>query len=109
MNLALTELPESITSIGVAAFWNCENLALTDIPGKVASIGENAFSGCTGIKSLTFSRTAAPTVGKKVFENTPVLFVPYNGTGYDGANWPAEKVVYGAALSDLSLSEGRCV
>ena len=106
VNLALTELPESITSIGMAAFWECKNLALTDIPGKVASIGENAFSKCTGIKSLTFSRTAAPTAGTNAFRDISVLFVPYNGTGYDGANWPAEKVVYGAALSDLSIHEG---
>ena len=79
---------------------------MTDIPGKVASIGENAFSKCTGIKSLTFSRTAAPTAGTNAFRDISVLFVPYNGTGYDGANWPAEKVVYGAALSDLSIHEG---
>ena len=105
-NLTLMEFPESITFIDRSAFWNCENLALTDIPGKVASIGENAFSGCTGIKSLTFSRTSAPAVGVKAFKDTPVLFVPYNGTGYDGANWPTEKVVYGAALSDLSIHEG---
>lgn len=106
VNLALAELPDSLVSIGSSAFWNCKNLALMDIPGKVDSIDENAFSGCTGIKSLTFSRISAPAVGRDAFRDTPVLFVPYNGMGYDGANWPAEKVVYGAALSDLSISEG---
>lgn len=32
--------------------------------------------------------------------------MPYNATGYDGKNWPTDRVVYGAALSDLTMSDG---
>lgn len=32
-----------------------------------------------------------------------VIFVPQETIGYDGENWPVEKVVYGAALSSMDI------
>ena len=39
-------LPESISSIGENAFFQCKALKKINIPEKVASIGKDAFSGC---------------------------------------------------------------
>ena len=39
-------LPESISSIGENAFYQCKALKKINIPEKVASIGKDAFSGC---------------------------------------------------------------
>ena len=39
-------LPESISSIGKNAFFQCKALKKINIPEKVASIGTDAFSGC---------------------------------------------------------------
>jgi hypothetical protein len=40
-------LPNSVTSIGNAAFFNCINLTAISIPSSVTSIEERAFDGCS--------------------------------------------------------------
>lgn len=106
--LKLTELPDQVTSIGAHAFYDCTSLALTSLPIGIESIGRATFWNCTGLSSLDLSRAAAPVLEEKVFDHIPslILFVPYEATGYDGPNWPADRVVYGAALSDLAVNGG---
>ena len=41
-----TVVPNSVTSIGVGAFWGCCDLTTITIPNSVTSIGEGAFWGC---------------------------------------------------------------
>ena len=48
-NLALTSLPNSLTSIGARAFYKCTNLALTSLPNSLTSIGTHAFYDCSNI------------------------------------------------------------
>ena len=43
-------IPNSVTSIGEAAFYNCTGLKEITIPNSVTSIGEDAFSGCSYLK-----------------------------------------------------------
>lgn len=45
-------LPESVTSIGSLAFEGCSSLAGITIPQGVTEIGSRAFSGCTNLKEL---------------------------------------------------------
>ena len=40
-------LPDSVTSIGKYAFFDCSSLTSITIPDSVASIGKNAFYECT--------------------------------------------------------------
>jgi hypothetical protein len=47
------EIPNSVTSIGYAAFSDCTGLTSVTIPNSVTSIGMFAFSGCTGLTSIT--------------------------------------------------------
>ena len=47
--LALTSLPESITSIGASAFVSCLNLAFTSLPEGLTNIGESAFAYCSSL------------------------------------------------------------
>ena len=56
-SLALTSLPDGVTSIGNSAFRNCTSLALTSLPDGVTSIGAGAFEGCTSLASITFKGT----------------------------------------------------
>ena len=48
-NLALTSLPESLTSIGNYAFYYCTSLALTSLPEGLTRISGNAFYSCTSL------------------------------------------------------------
>ena len=112
-NLVLTQLPDKLTSIGNNVFFNCENLALKELPSGITSIGRNAFSGCTNLTSLTLPMSEAPTLGNFGFgliNQIPslTLFVPVGATGYNEGGWGnyANKIVFGAALESLTISDG---
>ena len=47
-----TVIPESVTSIGEAAFWGCRDLTSVSIPNSVTSIGLMAFSHCSSLTSI---------------------------------------------------------
>ncbi len=47
------EVPGTVTSIGVSAFYNNKLLTAITIPDRITSIGVSAFYGCTGLKELT--------------------------------------------------------
>jgi len=52
-------LPNSVTSIGEAAFSRCISLKSITIPNSVTSIGDYAFYECTSLTSITFEGTVA--------------------------------------------------
>ncbi len=45
-------IPDSITSIGWGAFYNCKNIETIEIPEGVTSIGGRAFYGCSKLSSV---------------------------------------------------------
>ncbi len=47
------DVPDSVTSIGDAAFRGCSNLTSITIPDSVTKIGYNAFNGCSSLTSIT--------------------------------------------------------
>ena len=52
-NLTEITIPNSVTSIGDRAFWDCTGLTAITIPDSVTSIGDCAFGSCTGLKEIT--------------------------------------------------------
>lgn len=45
-------IPDSVTSIGDRAFYDCHRLTSISIPDSVTSIGDNAFSECESLTSI---------------------------------------------------------
>lgn len=50
--LTSIEIPNSVTTIGIAAFENCSKLISVEIPNGVTTIPLRAFSGCTKLKNI---------------------------------------------------------
>ncbi len=48
-----TTIPNSVTTIGNYAFFECSALTSLFLPSSVTSIGMRAFSGCSALKSIT--------------------------------------------------------
>ncbi len=67
-NNAITSivLPDSIVSIGDAAFGGCSSLESINIPKGVESIGDAAFGGCSSLESINIP-DGIERVGENVF------------------------------------------
>ncbi|MCR5850388.1 MAG: leucine-rich repeat domain-containing protein [Bacteroidaceae bacterium] len=63
-----TVIPNSVTSIGIYAFWGCSSLTSINIPNSVTSIGEGAFSGCSKLTSITIPESVT-SIGSQAFDN----------------------------------------
>ena len=61
-------IPDSATSIGSYAFYNCRGLTSVKIPDSVTSIGSSAFEGCTGLTSVTIGN-GVTSIGNLAFYN----------------------------------------
>jgi hypothetical protein len=51
-------IPNSVTSVGISAFYWCENLTSIAIPASVTSIGSSALRGCIMLKAITVEQPA---------------------------------------------------
>ena len=88
-SLASIIIPNSVTSIGWGAFNRCSSLTSVTIGNSVTSIGTYAFNNCSSLDTVTCLAMTPPALGEDVFYgcDNPTLFVPC------------------AALSDYQLHE----
>ena len=61
-----TIIPESVTSIGEAAFRESSELLSINIPQSVTSIGDEAFTGCYALSSITIPNSIS-NIGQTAF------------------------------------------
>ena len=64
-----TIIPNSVTTIGDWAFYNCGKLYNLTIPNSVKYIGRDAFWGCTNCRELAVASTIPPTASNEAFTN----------------------------------------
>ena len=65
-SLVSVVIPNSVTSIGNEAFYSCDSLVSIVIPNSVTSIGDNAFGGCRSLTSITIPESVT-SIGDNAF------------------------------------------
>ena len=65
-------IPNTVTNIGFAAFYNCSSLTSVTIPNSVTSIGNGAFMFCSSLTSVTIGENVT-SIGEYAFFGCPSL------------------------------------
>ena len=73
--LTSVTIPTSVTSIGGYAFYYCSGLTSVTIPGSVTSIGDYVFANCNKLKSITCMAAVPPSVSSDTFSNVSGLTI----------------------------------
>ena len=96
-------IPAGVTSIGVAAFYDCTGLTQIVIPAGVTSIGDGAFCDCTGLTQINLP-AGVTSIGDGAFGDC---------TGLTQINLPAGVTSIGdgafsgcTGLAQINLPEG---
>ena len=98
-------IPNSVTSIGNYAFYNCSGLTSLTIPNSVTSIGRNAFSGCSGLTSVTIPNSVT-SIGDFAFLGCSGLTSVEAPAGFFDVpenNWPD----YTKILNQVVVNSGE--
>ena len=96
-------IPDSVTSIGAYAFYNCSRLTSISIPDSVTSIGDSAFFKCSRLTSISIP-SGVTSIGVYAFRNCSSLTsisIPDSVTSIGGAAfWDC------SSLTSISIPSG---
>ena len=88
-------IPNSITSIGDDVFWRCKSLTSIIIPNSVTSIGYSVFAYCESLKEITIPNSIT-NIGYDAFfccKSLKEIIIPDNITSISyGAFWGCESL-----------------
>lgn len=90
-------LPDSLTEIGNAAFYNCDSIRSIAVPDGVTTIGDKAFTPCDILSSIRLPASLT-SIGAQAFKNSPTL----TSIDFDGARCQWARVTIGANNTELT-------
>ena len=97
-------IPNSVTSIGNSAFYDCSSLASVTIPNSVTSIGGWAFSYCSSLTSITIPNSVK-SIGDRAFlgcSSLTSITIPNSVTSI--GEWPFRDC---SSLTSMVVEEGN--
>lgn len=68
-------IPNTVTSIGVGAFRDCNGLTSVSIPNSVTSIGSGAFYGCSSLSSINIPDSVTSIEGSTFYHCTSLASI----------------------------------
>jgi len=77
-NLTSIQIPDSVTTMGMAVFIGCTNLNSAKIPDSVTSIGEGTFYYCTGLKTVIIGNGVTSISGNREGKSSGSYGMFYN-------------------------------
>ena len=102
-------IPDSVTSIGSMAFYDCTFLTTINISVSVSSIGEGAFNGCLSLKNINVddNNPYYQSAGGHLYSKDGKMLIKYAAGNMD-THWSCSSSVTDInhhAFSDASLLE----
>ena len=86
--MCIVVIPDSVTSIGDRAFYNCDSLTSVEIPDSVTTIGNSAFSSCYSLTSVIIPDSVT-SLGEHVFDGCDNLVSVVIGDGVTSIGYQA--------------------
>ena len=80
-------IPDSVTSIGEYAFYNCTSLTSITIPDSVTSIGGSAFQDCIGLTNVTIPDSVTSIAASAFLNCTSLTSVTLPATLFVEGNY----------------------
>ena len=84
-------IPNSVTTIGQYAFYDCTGLTSVTIPKSVNSIGAKAFNNCTSLGRIDLKSATPPTINSNSFQNVSSaipVYIPHSSlSNYSNSDW----------------------
>lgn len=110
-DISEVSIPRTVTSLGEAAFANCENLSYVTLPDDLYFIDTGTFYGCSALEGVEFLGDAPSVISEDAFSGTSekMLFTYTEGkNGWTNGEWTGpDGLIYSTIAKEPSDGDLR--